>query len=91
MGIRTGAQYIEAVKARKPEVWLAGKKVENLFEEPVFKQPILEIARLYDMQHDPEFQDKITHVCEETGERVNNAFLVPKSYEDLMKIGRAHV
>ena len=85
MGIRTGAQYIEAVKARKPEVWLSGKKVENLFDEPVFKQPILEIAKLYDMQHDPEFQDKITHVCEETGERVNNAFLVPKSYEDLVK------
>ncbi|WP_226087758.1 4-hydroxyphenylacetate 3-hydroxylase family protein [Mesobacillus sp. S13] len=85
MGIRTGAQYIEAVKARKPEVWLSGKKVDNLFEEPVFKQPILEIAKLYDMQHDPEFQDKITHVCEETGERVNNAFLVPKSYEDLVK------
>lgn len=85
MGIRTGAQYIEAVKARKPEVWLSGKKVDNLFEEPVFKQPILEIAKLYDMRHDPEFQDKITHVCEETGERVNNAFLVPKSYEDLVK------
>ncbi|MGA9226137.1 MAG: 4-hydroxyphenylacetate 3-hydroxylase N-terminal domain-containing protein, partial [Mesobacillus sp.] len=85
MGIRTGAQYIEAVKARKPEVWLSGKKVENLFEEPVFKQPILEIARLYDMQHDPAFQDNITHVCEETGERVNNSFLVPKSYEDLVK------
>ncbi|CAM3675437.1 4-hydroxyphenylacetate 3-hydroxylase family protein [Mesobacillus zeae] len=85
MGIRTGAQYIEELKARKPEVWLSGKKVANVFEEPVFKQPILEIARLYDMQHDSEYKDKITHVCEETGERVNNAFLVPKSYEDLIK------
>jgi anthranilate 3-monooxygenase (FAD)/4-hydroxyphenylacetate 3-monooxygenase len=85
MGIRTGAQYIEAVKSRKPEVWLQGRKVTNLLDEPVFKQPILEIAKLYDMQHDPKYQDKITHVCEDTGERVNNAFLVPKNYEDLMK------
>lgn len=85
MGIRTGAQYIEGVKSRKPEVWLSGRKITNLFDEPVFKQPILEIAKLYDMQHDPEFKEQITHICEETGERVNNAFLVPKNYEDLMK------
>ncbi|PAE26580.1 MULTISPECIES: 4-hydroxyphenylacetate 3-monooxygenase, oxygenase component [Bacillaceae] len=85
MGIRTGAQYIEAIKKRKPEVWMAGKKVEDVFTEPVFKQPILEIAKLYDMQHEPEYMDKITHICEETGERVNNAFLVPKSFEDLKK------
>ena len=68
MGIRTGNQYIEAVKSRKPDVWLHGKKVANLFEEPVFKQPILEIAKLYDLQHNPEYQDRITHICEETGE-----------------------
>ncbi|MCD4839234.1 4-hydroxyphenylacetate 3-hydroxylase [Neobacillus sedimentimangrovi] len=85
MGVRTGAQYIEGLKSRKPEVWLSGRKVTNVFEEPVFKQPILEIAKLYDMQHDPEYREQITHICEETGERVNNAFLVPKSYEDLMK------
>ena len=85
MGIRTGADYIEAVKKRQPEVWLSGRRITNMFDEVVFKQPILEIAKLYDMQHDPEFQEKITHICEETGERVNNAFLVPKSFDDLKR------
>lgn len=61
------------------------KKVEDVFAEPVFRQPILEIAKLYDMRHEPEYRDKITHICEETGERVNNAFMVPKSLEDLKK------
>ncbi|WP_041264718.1 4-hydroxyphenylacetate 3-hydroxylase family protein [Geobacillus thermodenitrificans] len=84
MGIRTGAQYISGLKSRKPEIWLSGRRVINVCEEPVFKQPIREIARLYDMQHDPEYQDKITHICTETGERVSNAFLVPKSREDLL-------
>ena len=83
MGIRTGAQYIEALKSRNPEVWLSGKKVKNIFEEPVFHQPILQIAKLYDMQHDSKYQEDITHICEETGERISNAFLVPKSYQDL--------
>ncbi|MCR8645750.1 4-hydroxyphenylacetate 3-hydroxylase [Paenibacillus sp. N1-5-1-14] len=83
MGIRTGAAYIEGVKSRQPEVWLSGRKVTNVYEEPVFKQPIHEIAKLYDMQFEQSIQDKITHVCEETGERVNNAFLVPKNADHL--------
>ncbi|MGR6339601.1 4-hydroxyphenylacetate 3-hydroxylase family protein [Priestia megaterium] len=84
MGIRTGAQYIDALKSRQPEIWLGGRKITNVFEEKVFQQPILEIAKLYDMQHDPAYQEKITHICEETGERISNAFLIPKSYEDLV-------
>lgn len=83
MGIRTGEEYINAVKSRQPEVWLGGRKIMDLANEPVFKQPIKELARLFDMQHDAKYQDKITHICEETGERVNNAFLIPRNGEDL--------
>ncbi|WP_404455011.1 4-hydroxyphenylacetate 3-hydroxylase [Virgibacillus necropolis] len=83
MGIRTGEDYIQGLKSRQPEVWLGGKRITDLENDPIFKQPIKEIARLFDMQHDSEYQDEITHVCEETGERVNNAFLIPRSGEDL--------
>lgn len=83
MGIRTGEQYIKALESHKREVWLRGERVKDLLNHPVFKQPIREIARLYDMQHDPKYQTKITHICEETGERVNNGFLVPRNGEDL--------
>ena len=75
MSIRSGAEYIKALESRQPEVWLRGERVTDLVNHPVFKQPIQEIARLYDMQHDPEYQDKITHICAETGKRVNNGFL----------------
>lgn len=83
MGIRSGAEYTKGLQSRQPEIWLQGRRVTSVYDEAVFKQPILEIAKLYDMQHDPEYQDKITHICEETGERVNNAFLPVKSAEDL--------
>ncbi|MCG7335840.1 4-hydroxyphenylacetate 3-hydroxylase [Sporosarcina sp. ACRSM] len=83
MGIRTGADYINAVKSRQPDVWIGGRKITNLYEEPIFRQPINEMARLFDLQHDPEFQDQITHISAETGERVNNAYLNPQNGEDL--------
>lgn len=85
MGIRTGQDYINGLKSRPREVWLEGRRITDLINEPNFRQPIQEIAALYDMQHDPVYKEKITEVCEETGERVSNAFIVPKSYDDLMK------
>lgn len=85
MGIRTGAQYIDGLRSRSPEIWLGGRRVTDIVDEDNFRQPIREIAKLYDMQHSPEYQDKITSICEDTGERVSNAFIVPKNYEDLMK------
>nr|WP_217368470.1 4-hydroxyphenylacetate 3-hydroxylase N-terminal domain-containing protein [Brevibacillus sp. HB1.4B] len=83
VGIRTGDQYIRGLKSRQPEIWLQGRKVTKVCEEAVFRQPIHEIAKLYDMQHDEKYQAKITHICQETGERVNNAFLVAKTPEEL--------
>ncbi|MFT9818130.1 4-hydroxyphenylacetate 3-hydroxylase family protein [Lysinibacillus sp. NPDC056185] len=89
MGIRTGQQYIDALKSRKPEVWLNGSLIESVYDEPYFHQPIQEIAKLFDLQHDPKYQEELTHVCEETGERVATSFLFAKSYEDIMKRSKA--
>ena len=82
MSIRTGNQYVQSVRNQKPEVWLGGKKIDNVVDHPYFAQPIKEIAKLYDMQHDPELIDEITHINEE-GNRVGNSFLNPTSEEDL--------
>lgn len=84
MGIRTGEMYIEQLKSRQSEIWLNGREIKHPFEEVVFKQPILEIAKLFDMQHSLEWKEKITHICENTGERISNAFLIPKNYEDII-------
>ncbi|WP_078592620.1 4-hydroxyphenylacetate 3-hydroxylase family protein [Evansella clarkii] len=83
MSIRTGEQYIQAIRKQKPDVWLGGEKIENVVDHPYFAQPVKEIAKLYDMQHDPEYQDEITHIDEETGQRINNSFLNPTKPEHL--------
>ena len=45
MGSKTGEEYINRIKSRKPEVWLGGRVVEDIYNEPIFKQPIQEIAK----------------------------------------------
>jgi len=84
MGIRSGAQYIQSMRDLDADIWFDGRRIANVTAEPVFRAPIREIARLYDMQFDSAVQDRITHISPETGERVSNAFLIPHSQDDLM-------
>jgi anthranilate 3-monooxygenase (FAD)/4-hydroxyphenylacetate 3-monooxygenase len=82
MAIRTGAQYIERLQKTPREVWLRGQRVADVTAHPTFRQPIEQIARLYDMQHDPAYADLLTR--EGAGGRVGISFVPPKSYEDLV-------
>jgi 4-hydroxyphenylacetate 3-monooxygenase len=86
MAIRTGQQYLDKVNGMRPHVVIDGEIVsENIAEHPAFKNVARTYATLFDMQHDPEYQDKLTYASPTTGDRVNVSFLVPKTVEDLEK------
>ena len=82
MTIRTGAEYIARLKATPREVWLKGERVDDVTTHPALQGPIEQIARLYDMQHDPQTRDILTRDYE--GVRTPVSFIPPKSYEDLV-------
>lgn len=86
--IRTGAQYIEALRAPR-EVYVGGERIDDVTKYPAFRKPIESYARLYDLKHDPEFQDTLTYL-DENSERHDISFLVPKSKEELKAKGRAY-
>ena len=66
--LRTGDQYRNALRDGR-EVWINGKKVEDVPNHPVFK-PIVDIrARIYDMAHEEKFSDKLTYTDEKTEEK----------------------
>ena len=83
MPARTGAQYIESLKQRKPCIYLAGRRVEHVVEEPLFQGPIRAIAEQYDMQCDPRYRDVMTYASPTTGEPVSASFMLPRSPEEL--------
>ena len=85
MGIRTGKQYIEALKKVKAEIYMNGRRVEDVTEEPIFQGPIRTVAELYDMQFDPKFKDITTYPSPTTGNPISMAFMVPYTKEDLIK------
>lgn len=84
MGIRTGQQYLDKLNSMRPHVVIDGEVVsENIAEHPAFRNVARSYAKLFDMQHDPKYQDALTYISPSTGDRVSASFLVPRSQEDL--------
>ncbi|OZM58200.1 4-hydroxyphenylacetate 3-monooxygenase, oxygenase component [Lottiidibacillus patelloidae] len=83
MGARTGKEYIEGLKKRKSEVWIDGKKVDDITEHKAFKNVVKSMANLYDLQHEKE--DKMLYTSPSTGDKVGLSFIAPKTKEDLIR------
>ena len=77
----TGARYIESLRDGR-EVWLDGKKVDDVTTHPAFQPMIEALARVYDLQNSDEYRDKMTYVEPENGVRTSLSWLLPKDRED---------
>jgi 4-hydroxyphenylacetate 3-monooxygenase len=66
-------------------VWLGNEQVKDVTVHPAFRAPIESLARLYDMQHDPELQPLLTYPSPTTGDPVGLSFLIPHTGEDLVR------
>lgn len=84
MGIRTGAEFIQGLRDNR-EVWLGNERVHDVTTHPAFRASIESLAHLYDMQHDPTLQPRLTYSSPTTGAPVGLSFLIPRSREDLVR------
>jgi len=83
MPIRTGAEYVQRLQERHPEVYLRGERIDDVTTYPSMRNGGATMAKLYDMQHDAEFRDDMTYVSPSSGESVGASFIIPKSIGDL--------
>ncbi len=83
MPARSGKQYIESLKAISPEVYVNGRRIENVTEEPIFAGPIRSIAEQYDLQLDPRYIEICTYEGAD-GARLSRSFQETKSRADLI-------
>ena len=85
MAIRTGKEYQQGLGEKPRDVWINGEHITNVLEHPIFTASIKEIAKLYDLQHDPKFHDTMTFKSPSTGDPIATGFLPPRSAEDIKK------
>lgn len=84
MPARSGADYLAGLRDAR-EVWFAGERVADVTAHPRLGRAARALAALYDLQHDPAYQDRLTYPSPTTGEPVSLAFLQPRSVEDLVR------
>ena len=79
--IRTGEEYIESIRDDR-EVWIDGKRVDDVATHPAFK-PVVDIrARIYDMAHEAAYQDVMTYVDADTNDRHPIGLRLPFEQQD---------
>ncbi|WP_075213998.1 4-hydroxyphenylacetate 3-hydroxylase family protein [Mongoliimonas terrestris] len=83
MPIRTGAAYVNALRDRR-RVVLDGRTVADVTTDPAFRGTVASFAGLYDMQAAPGNRDLMTFETD-TGHRVNRAWQLPTSLQDLVE------
>lgn len=82
--MRDGKAYIESLKDER-EVWLDGKRVEDVTSDPHLRPAIDATARLYDMQHEAAHRDVLRFDCPDLGQSIGRTFQPPKSHADLVQ------
>ncbi len=90
MPARTGQQFLEGLKRNPPNIYIDGEKIEDPTIHIYTKNAAASIAKLYDLQHEPELRDTMTYESPTTGDRVGLSFLEPKSREDLERRAQMH-
>ena len=59
-GALTGERYIESLRDGR-EVWLDGKRVDDVTTHPAFSGMVHEMARIYDLQYTDEYIEQMTY------------------------------
>jgi 4-hydroxyphenylacetate 3-monooxygenase oxygenase component len=83
MALRNGTQFIDGLRQHPREVWVAGRRVDDVTTDPVFRRPVRAIADLYDLQMRPEHREVMTYASENGP--AGTSFMIPRTPADIVK------
>jgi 4-hydroxybutyryl-CoA dehydratase / vinylacetyl-CoA-Delta-isomerase len=81
--VGTKEHYLERVKGYKPEAFVGGEKIKDLFTDPNTRTIINTVAKTYELACDPRFERIMTAESPWTGDRISRLNHVAGSIEDL--------
>ena len=84
MAVRTGAQFLGGLRDGR-EVWLEGERLVDVTTHAKTTRMAKTLAGIYDLQHLPEYHDRMTFKSPSSGDPVALSYLVPTTQEDLMR------
>jgi 4-hydroxybutyryl-CoA dehydratase/vinylacetyl-CoA-Delta-isomerase len=85
MALMTGEQYVESLRKLNLKVYMFGKKVDNVVDNPIIRPSMNSVKMTYDLAQMPEYEDLLTATSTITGEKINRFANLHQSTEDLVK------
>ncbi|HZT87560.1 MAG TPA: 4-hydroxyphenylacetate 3-hydroxylase N-terminal domain-containing protein [Stellaceae bacterium] len=85
---KTGAEHLASLRDGRV-VYIDGEQVADVTTHPAFRHAVAAVASLYDYQARPENLERMTFVPPGGGRRVNRAWQLPTTYDELVARRRA--
>src|SRR5262245_4019596 len=86
--IRTGADYRESLRDGR-RVWLrGGGRIDDITTHPATSAMVDEYVAWYDRHFDPAWQDTVLTPADGEGKRSPLSYVVPRTADDLSRMGR---
>lgn len=85
----TARQYEESLRKLKLEVYMFGKRIENVVDDPIIRPSMNAVAATYELAQRPEWAELMTAVSHLTGKRINRFCHIHQNRDDV-NIGRIY-
>ena len=81
--MRTGAQFLDAIRDDGRHVYFDGELVQDVTAHPAFRGAAYSLAHLFDVAADPANRESMTYPSPATGGPVLRCYHIPKTVADL--------
>ena len=81
----TADQYRESLKKLDRHIYLFGKRVTDILNDPIILPSTNAVARTYELAHCPEYEDLMTATSHITGQKINRFTHIHQNIHDLIK------
>jgi 4-hydroxybutyryl-CoA dehydratase/vinylacetyl-CoA-Delta-isomerase len=84
MALKTRKEYMESLKALRPNVYKFGKLIKDVTTDPATRRTVESHARAFDASHDPQYADDFTMTSSFTGEKIHRWNGMMETLDDIM-------
>ena len=85
MPMMTADQYEESLRRLNLVVYMFGKKLDNVVDDPIIRPSMQAVAKTYELAQRPEHEDIMTATSHISGKKINRFVHIHQSTADLVK------
>jgi len=85
MVLMTPEQYEKSLRKLNLTVYMFGKQIENIVDNPIIKPSMKAVAKTYELAQKSEYEDIMCAISHITGKKINRFTHINQSVDDLIK------